>query len=97
MLKRSVNSKTNASILTAIMIEFRAPKDRVVQVTEKVTDREKQLLSLLREDPGYTTDQLAKNLGVSRKTISIYLRKLKESEIIARIGSDRKGYWKILK
>ena len=80
-----------------IMIEFRAPKDRVVQVTEKVTDREKQLLSLLREDPGYTTDQLAKNLGASRKTISIYLRKLKESEIIARIGSDRKGYWKILK
>lgn len=88
-----------------IMIKFRAPKDRVVRVTEKVTDRvtekvtdrEKQLLSLLREDPGYTTDQLAKNLGVSRKTISIYLRKLKESEIIARIGSDRKGYWKILK
>mgnify|MGYP000051996751 CR=1 FL=1 len=54
-----------------IMIEFRAPKDRVVRVTEKVTDREKQLLSLLREDPDYTTDQLAKNLGVSRKTISI--------------------------
>lgn len=62
-----------------IMIEFRAPKDRVVRVTEKVTDRvtekvtdrEKKLLSLLREDPGYTTDQLAKNLGVSRKTISI--------------------------
>lgn len=62
-----------------IMTEFRAPKDRVVRVTEKVTDwvtekvtdREKQLLSLLREDPGYTTDQLAKNLGVSRKTISI--------------------------
>ena len=70
-----------------IMIEFRAPKDRVVRVTEKVTDRvtekvtdrvtekvtdrEKQLLSLLREDPGYTTGQLAKNLGVSRKTISI--------------------------
>jgi ATP-dependent DNA helicase RecG len=39
--------------------------------------------------------QMAEKLGVSRKTIATRLKKLKEKDIIERVGSDRKGYWKI--
>ena len=88
-----------------IMIKFTAPEDRVIRVTErvtvkvtdKVTDKEQELLALLMEDPGYTMPQLAKRLNVSRKTIAARLKMLKESGLIERIGSDRKGYWKLLK
>ena len=86
-----------------IMLKFTAPEDRIVRVTDRVTnkvtdqysEKEKQLLQLLVEDPGYTMPQLAEKMGVSRKTIGIYLRKLKSEGIIERIGSPRKGYWKI--
>jgi ATP-dependent DNA helicase RecG len=44
------------------------------RVSEKVTDREKQLLMLLTEDPGYTMPVLAEKMSVSRKTIGEYLK-----------------------
>ena len=49
------------------------------------------------EDPGYTTSVLARKIGVSRKTVSNRIRSLKQKNIIIRIGSDTKGYWKIIK
>lgn len=88
-----------------IMIKFTGPEDRIIRVSEKVTDKvsekvsdkELEILRLLDEDPGYTSDQLAEKLKVTRKTITLHLRNLKEKEIIERVGSDRKGYWKIIK
>ena len=80
----------------------------IVRVTDKVTDkvtekvidrlgaRHVRLLTLLTEDPGYTTTQLADKMGVTRKAVSGYLKALREMRIIERVGSDRKGYWKIL-
>ena len=82
-----------------IMIKFTAPQEHIVRVTDKVTDkvteRERHLLTLLAEDPGYTLTLLAAKMGVSRKTITVYLKNLREKGIIERVGSDRKGHWKI--
>ncbi len=91
----------------SVMIKFIAPKDRIVRtsldrVTEKVTEKvtevtepEKEVLSLLLEDPAYTYAVLADKLGVSRKTISLRIKQLKEKGILQRIGSDTKGHWQI--
>ena len=76
-----------------IMIEFTAQDNRFVQVT----DGEKEILILLEEDPGYTMSQLANTLSVSRKTVALRLKKLEEKGLIERIGSDHRGYWKVMK
>lgn len=60
-----------------------------------MTDDERTLLLFLIEDPGYTVSQLSEKMEVSRKTVAQKMKKLKEKDIIKRIGSDRKGYWKI--
>lgn len=91
-----------------IMIQFTAGSDRIVhtgtkQVTDKVTDKvienlddkSLKILQLLLEDPGYTTVILSKKISVSRKTISERIKMLRNNKIIERVGSDRKGYWKI--
>ena len=74
--------------------------DRVTErvtdkVTDRVTDGEIAILSLLAEDPAYTYTLLAQKLDVSRKTISQRIKSLKEKGIIQRIGSEKKGDWKI--
>ena len=87
------------------MIEFLAPENRIIRVTDRVTDRvtvtlsdgERLILGLLSEDPGYTMQKLAEKANVSRKTVSVRLKALKEKGFIERVGSDRSGYWKILK
>ena len=91
-----------------IMIEFTAPEVRIIRsvtrkvtekVTEKVTDRldEKsiQILELISEDPAYTSTAMAEKMSVNRKTVYQRLKEMKEKNIIERVGSDRKGYWKI--
>ena len=82
-----------------IMVKFTAPEERIVRgpggVTEKVTEKEKEVIELLRIDPGYTYADLAQNLKVSRKTVSDRIKTLKDKGIIERIGSDTKGYWEI--
>ena len=69
--------------------------DNVKKVTEKVTEKEQEILALLLENAGYTMPQLAEKLKISRKTVAMRLKSLKEKSVIERVGSDRKGYWKI--
>lgn len=83
-----------------IMIEFTAPEDRIirsasVRVNEKVNEKEQEILSLLLEDPGYIFAQLADQLKVSRKTIASWMKKLKEKEVVERVGAAKNGYWKL--
>lgn len=65
------------------------------KVPDKLSEKELILLSLLHDDPWQTKPQLAEKMNVSRKSITVYLKNLKDRQIITRIGSDRKGYWKI--
>ena len=84
-----------------IMIEFTAPEDRIIRsvthkvtdrVTEKVTDRldakSIQILTLISEDPAYTSTTIAEKLSVSRKTVSQKLKEMKEKDIIERDDRD---------
>lgn len=56
-----------------------------------------KILYLIRENPKITQIMMSKELGFARSTISSNLQKLKEKGIIERMGSDRNGYWKLLK
>jgi len=82
-----------------IMIKFTAPEDLIVRMTNEVTnelnDKERNMLALLSENPKYTLLQLAEKTGMSRKSVAGYLKKLKEKNIIERVGTKRSGYWKI--
>ena len=70
--------------------------EKVTDVTEKVTGIEAKILELISNDPTITTSKLANMLFVTRKTISTHMKIMKKNNVIERIGSERKGYWKIL-
>lgn len=90
-----------------IMIKFTGPEDRIVRMSgqlsdklsdklsDNLSDKEQKTLELLLEDPGYTSSQIAEKLNVSRVSVTKYLKSLKGKGLIERIGSDRKGYWRI--
>ena len=65
------------------------------RVNVHVNERQRELLSYLVQDPGYTVSQLSEKMQVSRKTIAGYLKTLKDKGIIERIGSARNGHWEI--
>lgn len=46
--------------------------------------------------PGGTIPQLAKESGLSERMVKYYIRFLKESGSVRRVGTNRKGYWEIM-
>ena len=60
-------------------------------------DTEKLILNILEKTPDITQKELSENTNISLRTVKRIIQQLKEKKIIERVGSDRKGYWKILK
>ena len=56
-----------------------------------------KVLFLLEKDPSITAKKMSEQLGMSTRKISRIMKELRESEIITRMGSNRKGYWKVKK
>ena len=72
------------------------------QKTEKVGRKGGQktkdsILSLIASDPFVTTNEMSKQLQINRSAISKHIKKLKEDDIIERIGPDKGGKWIIKK
>lgn len=57
---------------------------------------EEQILNLINREKYITQAELSKLLNLSENCIYKNLRTLKAKGIIERIGSNKKGYWKIL-
>lgn len=57
-------------------------------------DRDK-ILVLLEKEPDMTAKEMSQQTGLSTRKISRIIRELRESEMIIRVGSSRKGYWVI--
>ena len=54
-----------------------------------------KVMEILEENAEITAQQMAQQMGISPRKVSRLIRALKESGKIVRVGSDRKGYWKI--
>ena len=61
----------------------------------KFSEKELSVLSALQENSDLTIKHLITKLGISQRTISRILSKLKDRGLIERIGSDKSGYWKV--
>ena len=61
----------------------------------KLTERENQLLQLLRESPELTRKVLAEKLRCSDSTVKRELQLLSEKGVLRRIGSKKTGVWVI--
>lgn len=65
--------------------------------TERFSESEQKILNELIKNPYITQIQLSEILGISKRSIIKNMKNLKDKNKIKRIGSDRKGYWEILK
>lgn len=56
-----------------------------------------RILTILQKEPDITAKKISDKTGFSTRKISRIIKQLRETKRIIRIGSDRKGYWKINK
>ena len=58
----------------------------------KTTER---LLRLINNNPHITTEQLAKQLGMTPDGVYYHTQKLRKEGVLVRKGGKQKGYWTI--
>ena len=59
------------------------------------SDREK-VLEVLRLEPSITAKAMSEKIDMSTRKIGRIMKQLREDGSIARVGSDRKGYWELI-
>jgi predicted HTH transcriptional regulator len=57
--------------------------------------REEEIVKLISKDCNITISKIAEILGVSDKTIKRDITKLKDKNIVVRVGSTKKGFWQL--
>ena len=67
------------------------------QVTPQVslTELEKKIVFEIQKDRKVSRNKLAEILGISSDTVKEYFEKLKEKNVLERVGKTSGGYWKI--
>ena len=70
--------------------------ETTTQETTQKTTQEK-IIELIKKDPSITQTEMANKLGITRDGVSYNIKILKENGVIERVGSLKKGSWKIIK
>jgi ATP-dependent DNA helicase RecG len=63
--------------------------------TEKITERQRKILELIKKDNSISRDALSKLLEVGDSSVYRDIEKFKKNGILKRIGGDKGGYWQI--
>lgn len=92
--KVSVNEK-NVTRNVTVNSENVSVKNK--NITVKLTQTQKDILNLIKENPCITQNEIASKLNIARETVNRNMKKLQQEKIIQRLGADKNGSWKILR
>ena len=71
-------------------------KDVVKDVVKELTERQKVILKLIKENPSLSASEMSQKTGMVTRTIQRDLASLHEKGILTRDGGRKDGRWVIL-
>lgn len=81
-----------------VQIPFNFNRDTKQMIAKpKPTESEKAVLDVLKENPYATRNEISLKTGLSSAAIYKIMKKWKENGTVAHRGSNKTGYWEILK
>lgn len=80
-----------------VTIPFDLEVMKSINVGVNINKNERQIIELILNDPTLTAEKLSIEINKTKRTAERYLKSLQEKEYIERSGSNKNGYWKVLK
>ena len=100
MLRENGNQEAafDVSKLTVFCVEVYSNEEETLEkISEKISEKtSEKVIEAIRQKPRITAEELSQMLGVTRRTIEINIKNLRESGIIQREGGRKSGYWVIV-
>ncbi|MCK4745116.1 winged helix-turn-helix transcriptional regulator, partial [Candidatus Parcubacteria bacterium] len=66
------------------------------RVGERVTENQKKIIQFIIKNRHISATELSVLVGISSRKIEENIAKLKQKNLLKRIGSAKGGYWKIV-
>ncbi len=60
-----------------------------------LSETDKKVFSAIKKNPSIKRQELISSLGIGKSTLDRSLKKLKEMELLKRVGSNKVGYWEL--
>ncbi|MBQ8132148.1 MAG: Fic family protein [Bacilli bacterium] len=92
-----LNSNANVFI-KFILKTINSSLDKIIKSSNfALNDIQNKIIELITNDKSITQNKIAEIIGVSVRTIKRNFKILIDNNIIERVGSDKTGYWEVLK
>lgn len=93
------HNNDNANVFIRFVLKIiNSSLDKIIRNSSfAMNDIQNRIIELIINDNRITQNEIAKIIGVSVRTIKRNFKILIDNSIIERIGSDKIGYWQILK
>ena len=80
-----------------VTISFDLEVMKSINVDVNINKNERQIIELILNAPTLTAEKLSIEINKTKRTAERYLKSLQEKGYIERSGSNKNGYWKVLK
>ena len=71
-------------------------KSVIPEIREKTREKTREkILALIKKNPQITTKEIADRIGLSAKGVEWNLKKLKDENILRRVGGRKEGRWRL--
>ena len=55
-----------------------------------------KIIEMIKQNSEITTQEMADNLGITRRAVVKSIAKLQEQGVVRRVGADKGGHWEVL-
>ena len=69
--------------------------DKVAINEENSEKSSEKIIELIKNDPNISAAAIAEQIGVSSRAVEKQLKKLRDENLIRRVGPDKGGHWEI--
>ena len=67
------------------------------KTTQKMSEMERRILGVIKENSGFSRNEIAKALGnISPDGVKYHLSSLQKKGTLKRVGGRKEGYWEVL-
>lgn len=92
------NGNANAFINFFLNITLDCIKKTTQKTTQiKLNSNQLKIIELIKENQYISRQEIAKKINLSEDGVKYNLKKLKDNNIIQRVGANKGGYWRINK
>ena len=94
---RTLKAKGQAYEITAAETDKKTNKKTIEKTIEKTNKKTGQkIISIMKSMPDVTLAELANATGLSVAGVRWNIRKLKDANLIRRVGPDKGGHWEVV-